>query len=105
MFPILFILFATFLSPPLQDILDLFDASVETTEELWMQKGKERWEFDNRYEAMQEAAYPLFEKAGLIFEKEPTATHYTYVLLHGALLSRVQERMDYLVSLIKKGIS
>ncbi len=91
------------ISTPLQEIFDAFGVKTEDVEELWMQKGKERWEYDKRYEYMRPVAWPLFEKAGLIFEAAPQKEHYDYALVHGALLPAVQKRIEYLASLWKKG--
>ncbi len=105
-----FSLFAVFLSslsaisPPLQDILDLFGIQAEQIQERWMQKGKERWEFDKRYEYMHDVAWPFFEKAGLISEAAPHADRYDYALIHGALLQTVEKRIAYLADQWKKGV-
>lgn len=92
------------LPPPLQEILDLFGVDVENVEERWMQKGKERWEFDKRYEFMRPVAWPLFEEAGYILEAKPQNESYDYALVYGALLSTVERRIAYLADLWKKGI-
>lgn len=92
------------LSPPVQEILDLFGVAEENVQELWVQKGKERWEFDKRYEYMRPNAWPLFEKAGLISEAYPKKERYDYAVVFGALLSRVEDRVDYLADLWNQGI-
>ncbi len=92
------------LSPPLQDILNLFGVDAESAQDRWMQKGKERWEFDQRYEYMRPVAWPLFEKAGFILETAPEKRSYDYALVFGALLSSVEKRIAYLAELWKRGI-
>jgi len=92
------------ISPPLQDILDYFSISVEEVKEKWVQQGKERWEFDERYESERECVWPLFERARYIFEIAPTKMHYEYALVFGALLSTAQKRIAYLKELLERGI-
>lgn len=93
---------------PLQELLALFhippDQAVIQTQKLWLQRGKERWEFDQRYEEMRPQVWPLFEEMGLLEEIDPTKTHYTYALVHGALLERVRDRINHLTKLWNKGI-
>ncbi len=96
----------------LKSLLEIFgidpDASpaeiVAETQRLWLQKGKERWEFDSRYESLKPKAWPLFEKMGYLTKAEPRRAHYDYALVHGALLSRVGDRVAYLASLCNQGM-
>lgn len=92
------------LSSPLQDILDLFGVNAQSAQDRWIQKGKERWEFDKRYEYMRPVVWPLFEKAGFISEAAPEKDRYDYALVFGALLSSVEKRIAYLAELQKKGV-
>lgn len=92
------------LSPPLQELLDLFGIRAEETEALWMQKGKERWEFDRRFEYMRPLAWPLFEKMGLVFEAAPQEKKFRYALVLGALLPAVETRIGYLADQWAKGV-
>src|SRR5690348_5766767 len=59
---------------------------VAATQVLWLQKGKERWEFDHRYEDLKPQIWPLFEQMDLLGEPAIKETHYDYALVHGALL-------------------
>jgi len=90
---------------PYQDIFDACGVSVDRAADLWIQSGKERWEYDKRYEYLRPTLWPLFEKAGLLFEAAPQKERYDYALVYGALLSKVKSRIDYLSSLCKKGVS
>lgn len=93
---------------PFQELLDLFGivptSCTADAAQLWMQKGKERWEYDNRYEEMRLQVWPLFQEMRLLAEISPSQTRYDYALVHGALLTRVQARVDFLVSLCKSGV-
>jgi len=99
-------------SEPLQKLLEYFGISKDVpfsqvlfeTQKLWLQKGKERWEFDARYESLKPQLWPLFEEMGLLKQIKPKKSRYDYALVHGALLSRVKERVDYLTSLYQEGI-
>lgn len=95
-------------SDPLLQILSLFeippDQAVVETQKLWLQTGKERWEFDTRYETMRSELWPLFEKMGLLDERAPKETHYDYAIILGALLETVENRVNYLQELLDKGI-
>lgn len=88
----------------LEEILDLFGLKASETRECWVQMGKERWEYDRRYEEMRPVLWPLFERAGLINEAFPSESYYDYLLIHGALLSRIEKRWCYACELWKKGI-
>jgi hypothetical protein len=89
-------------SSPLEELLKLFDIPpaelVEGTQRLWLQQGKERWQYEKRYEQLRPQVWPLFDELGMLQEVKPTKTHYNTVLIFGALLSRVQDRVDYLVA-------
>lgn len=91
------LLFAT----PQEELFKIFDIPsneiVSSTQQLWMQKGKERWDFEKRYEHLRPQLWPLFEEMGMVHEIKPTKTHYDTVLVLGALRNRVQDRVDYLV--------
>src|SRR5579872_347670 len=44
---------------------------VADTQKLWLQKGKERWEFDSRYSSLKPDVWPLFEKLGYLNRIHP----------------------------------
>jgi len=92
---------------PLQELLAFFhippDQAIAETQRLWLQKGKERWEFEPRFEEYKPQLWPLFERMGLFEEIAPLSGHYDYAIVHGALLQTVQARIDFLSELIGKG--
>jgi hypothetical protein len=77
---------------------------VQITQELWHQKGKERWEFEAKFEEMREELTPVFEEMGYLKKVAPKQTSYDYVLVHGATLKSVQSRVSYLQKLIDQGL-
>jgi hypothetical protein len=89
---------------PLQDLLDRFGITASQTEELWLQNGKERWEFDKRNEERRSELWPLFNKMGLIEEKTPQKQTYRYALVLGALATTMEKRLSYLEELHTKGV-
>ena len=87
----LFELFEIPTNKPIEEVLDQI-------RECWLQEGKERWHYQSRYESNRELLWPLFEKIGLINEIKPSLNHYESVVVFGALLSRVRDRVEYLCS-------
>lgn len=90
------------IASPRDELLQIFGQQPDEifkTQELWLQKGKERWEFEARYEYLRPQVWPLFEQMGLFDEIKPTKKHYTYAIVLGALLNRVQDRVNYLSQL------
>lgn len=96
------------LSSPLQKLFEFFSISRENflfeTQEQWLQRGKERWEFDSRYEEIKPLVWPLFEEMGMVQAVMPLQKEYDYALVHGALLSRVEERIAFLNALLEQGV-
>lgn len=92
-------------SSPQEEIFQIFDIPtaapqneiVERVQQLWLQQGKERWQFETRYEHLRNVLWPLFEKMGMVNEIKPSKKHYGTVLVFGALYNRVQDRINYLV--------
>jgi hypothetical protein len=76
----------------------------ESIRELWIQAGKERWEFDSRYEEEKELLWPLFSKLHLLEPVTAAKPQYDYALVHGALLSTVEKRLDFLISEWSRGV-
>ncbi len=79
-------------------------ADPQETQQLWVQQGKERWEFDRRCEDKRDQLWPLFEEAGLVGDVLPVAETYDYVLIPGALASRMEQRWASACRLWEKGI-
>lgn len=76
----------------------------------WAQKnllrqGKERWdEQDTKFEALKPKMMPLLTELGFINATNPSFNEYEGALVHGALLSRVRLRLNYLIEQWKKGV-
>ncbi len=91
------LLFAT----PREELFQIFaippTEMVESTQRLWMQQGKERWQFEERYEHLRPQLWPLFKEMGMVDEIKPTKAHYDTVIILGALRNRVQDRVAYLI--------
>lgn len=98
--------------PALKSLLDAFSIRAATpseivkeTQEKWLRPaGKERWEVDDSYAARKDELMPMFNAIGLTQEKKPSQIHYDYLLLMGALYSRVKSRLEYAISLSCLGI-
>src|SRR5579872_5879187 len=67
-------------------------------------RGKERWEISDIHEDKRADIIATFEQMGILDTLLPTKTHYNYVMVHGATLSRAQTRMLFLVELYNQGI-
>jgi hypothetical protein len=93
------------LACPQQELFRIFDISptatqeeiLQTVQRLWIQQGKERWQFDKKFEELRPQLWPLFVEIGMVDAITPECDHYETVLVLGALLSTVQERVDYLI--------
>jgi len=65
---------------------------------------KERWEFESRFEEQRGVLIPLLRQLGLFKPFYASVNEYDYALVLGALRTRVQERIDFLVSEWKRGV-
>ena len=90
-------------------LLDKFEIArdeklVENTQKLWCQRGRERWEFEAKYEEMHGELEGVFREMGYLDEVRPSGMEYEYALVHGATLGRVQGRVGYLEGLLRGGV-
>lgn len=93
-----YFLIAPFLLFAQQQLFDLFQISdLNDIRNQWIQQGKERWVFEQRYEDLREAVWPMFQELGMVDEIKPAQDHYDTAVLLGALYSTFQRRLDYLV--------
>lgn len=100
-------------SGPIDPLLDFMQLPTDLppaelvleTQKLWTQRGKERWEFDRRYEELNEKLWPIFDEMGLLGDKIPQKKEYDYALVLGALHKTVEKRVRYLESLLDSGIA
>lgn len=77
---------------------------VASTQESWLQIGKERWEFEPKEEEQKTILLPLLRELGMIDGIHAQNCHYDYALIHGGLYSRVQDRIDCLIQEFEKGV-
>lgn len=70
----------------------------------FLRKG-ERWEIqDSKLETKRADIMPLLKAMGLVDAKNPAFMTYTGAIVHGALLSTMQKRLEYLVDQWKAGV-
>lgn len=74
------------------------------TKQAWIQVGKERWEYEERFNDKQEAALPLLKRLGCFEAVNAKESHYDYAIVLGALLSRVAARLDFLFEEWQRGV-
>ncbi len=67
-------------------------------------QNSERWHMLDVYQQHAATIMPLLKKLGCLDAVEPTQQQYDYVLLLGATVSRVRDRLRYVVSLCEQGL-
>jgi hypothetical protein len=77
---------------------------LEISQKLWMQKGKERWEFDEYDCSFRDDLLSIFEQLGCVREKKPIKTRYDYAIILGGLETRMRQRISFLLDLVKEGV-
>jgi hypothetical protein len=70
----------------------------------WIQEGKERWEYEERFSDKKEEATALLEQIGCFKAVYAKHKQYDYALVLGALMSRVEARLDFLWEQWQKGV-
>jgi hypothetical protein len=86
-------------------LTDSLDQLVRDTQVAWIrQPGKERWEVASSCEHTKEELMPLFEELGLIHAWEPKYKQYDYIVVFGAAILGVRDRMNYLQKLWQMGV-
>ncbi len=97
---------------PLLEILEIagikhngtLDSIVAETQKKWLRRpGTERWHMDERYEHLKERIAPLMQQMGLFTDITPSRKSYDYVLLNGATVHRMRERLAYIFQLYNEG--
>lgn len=94
----------------LMDILEIAylpnrEALVEISQTQWLQKGKERWEFEERYPQKREQLLPLLQSLGCVENVLPLYQHYDYVLILGGLEQRMKDRVSFFLNLVQNGLT
>lgn len=100
------------LIPPFAELLQLCELPTDCSlEELalilraaWIQEGKERWQYEERFNDKKIKALPLLEAIGCLDAIHAQKFHYNYVLVLGALASRVEKRLNFLWEEWKRGV-
>jgi len=77
---------------------------IDATQVAWIQWGKERWQFEERYPEHKENAIPLLQQLGCIDAVPASQSQYDYALVLGGYAPRVQQRIDFLADCWKKGV-
>jgi hypothetical protein len=100
------------LKPEARELLTLFNVPKDLTiEELvpyllenWMQKGKERWQMESRFEEKQDYALPLLIDLECVGPVSAQKKHYDYALVLGATGGHMKMRLDFLYEQWKSGV-
>jgi hypothetical protein len=88
--------------PEFDDHISALNWLVEVTQKHWLRgQGLERWDVQDNVEQLAErdAIMKMFHSLDLIDDLKPSQKHYDYVLMMGALESRVRTRLGYAHSL------
>lgn len=81
------------------------DSIIKETQASWLRKpGQERWDIVEQNWEQRAAIFNVFKKIGLLDEVKPKHLQYDYTLLMGALLSRVQTRLQSLIDVWNDGV-
>lgn len=97
---------------PFVELLELFElptdrSSLETAQIVrskWIQEGKERWQYEYYFEELKEQAMPLMKRLGCVDAIHAQELHYDYAIVMGALLCRVERRLDFLWEEWQRGV-
>ncbi len=65
---------------------------------------QERWEMQEIYQEKRDQLMPILEKLGVLYEVHPSLSYYDYILIHGALVPRMRDRLRFLDELWGKGL-
>lgn len=75
------------------------------TQEKFLRKpGQERWEMEEVYEDKRFLILPLLEKLGVIYAIFPSSQHYDTIIIHGAVVETMRQRLRFLDTLWSHGI-
>lgn len=75
----------------------LFQLNEIAQREFLRKPGQERWEMaPSKYEDRKKLLFPILDKIGVIKEVCPSSCSYDYILVNGAVLSRMRSRLQYL---------
>lgn len=78
---------------------------VRKTQQEWLRpQGVELWEITDSHKQCYDKVLPLLEEIGCVQEVLPSRSVYDYLLLHGALVTRVRSRLAFAKKLWERGI-
>jgi hypothetical protein len=78
---------------------------VQETQRHWFQgREKERWEFHDVFEEDRKQIIPLLRELGVVDAIHAKEKRYRYGVVFGALASRMEERIDFLVLEWRRGV-
>lgn len=78
---------------------------VAQTQQSWLRKpDQERWQMEQEVIEHEQSIKHVFDTLGLYTAVEPTYQEYDYVLILGALFSRIKDRLAYVLYLWNKGV-
>jgi hypothetical protein len=97
---------------PLYELLDLLNiphekdlsSVIKATQEKWCQLGKERWQFEERYENMKTQALPLLKTLGCIEEVHAAKKTYNYGIFPGGYIPRMKDRLNFMIQEWNRGV-
>ena len=77
---------------------------VESTQNHWLQKGKERWEFVPLEEDKKELLLPIFKELRMVDTVNASCNTYDYALIYGATYFSVLKRIKHLIAQFHRGV-
>jgi hypothetical protein len=89
-----------FAGEPLDELITL----VGTPPQEWVQRGKERWEFETLGEDKREEILPLLKRLGFIDAVDAAEKEYDYAVVHGSLYSTIKKRIAHLALQYQHGV-
>jgi hypothetical protein len=78
---------------------------IAQTQKLWLRsKGSERWQVADRFADKRSQLMPLFDQMGLVAEIKPSQQQYDYVVLLGATVRSMRNRLAYVAEQWRAGV-
>ncbi len=78
---------------------------VKKTQAAWLRRaGQERWDMENQYQDRTVEIVSLLGKIGVLKEIKPQHASYDYLLVMGAALPRMRERLKHAIDLANEGV-
>lgn len=89
-------------APPVNN----FDDLVKQTQAHWYQgqAGKERWQFDSRFETRRRRLIPILRQLKVVDKIQAEDKHYRYGLVYGATAPAINQRLNFLIREWRRGV-